>query len=388
MPGKSRGKSKGYYHEEGDNDTGDDCDTPRHWADVDTRFPSSSAMFYQSDAQRSDTATVCSGSVLEDIELESVLSQEDLVHQGKPAAVGSGRRGSSDGNRLVEFADSSAVIVDSTMGPPLKRTLLLQQEYATLSASHPTESLKSYGSGSDGGGAHSALYSDDCESTNSREGISAPLFANDDKCPGSGRVPRADSVKSYGSNSASVADTDDCGGSLDVETHSVGARSIHSQDDAPTSAGLPEQDSETALSQLSSASIENGRRSPGGTIYKGRGIRRYQGRYMHLPLKRFHQNGVHLDDDDHDYEHQVSVTNSEAHRRIAEKVLQGLAGNDSNGGIHPDWNDPRAQLDRPDLSLRQQASRGRSRSRSRSPSPNRSDDDHDGSNDRKPRARR
>ena len=40
------------------------------------------------------------------------------------------------------------------------------------------------------------------------------------------------------------------------------------------------------------ASQSNGRTSPGGTVYKGRGVRRYQGRYMHLPLQRFQQHGV------------------------------------------------------------------------------------------------
>jgi len=47
------------------------------------------------------------------------------------------------------------------------------------------------------------------------------------------------------------------------------------------------------------SSTSSGRISPGGTVYKGRGVRRYLGRYMHLPLKRFHQNGAQpLDTDD------------------------------------------------------------------------------------------
>jgi hypothetical protein len=38
----------------------------------------------------------------------------------------------------------------------------------------------------------------------------------------------------------------------------------------------------------------NGRTSPGGTVYKGKGVRKYQGRYMNLPLQRFRQS--HADD--------------------------------------------------------------------------------------------
>lgn len=80
----------------------------------------------------------------------------------------------------------------------------------------------------------------------------------------------------------------DCDASLDVETHSVGGHSFVtelSQDDA-TSIATSHHETTTDLGTV--VPIQNGRQSPGGTIYKGRGERRYKGRYMHLPLKRFH----------------------------------------------------------------------------------------------------
>jgi hypothetical protein len=247
------------------------------------------------DAPKSDTATVCSGSVLEDIEVESVVSQE--AGQQQPWSTGSGteskphhhsppslvkmavglRRTNSVGNRLVDYADRpqellAAVIPqqragmsteddpdmqiqssDNGMGPPLSRTLLLHGGYSS----------------------------------------------------------RAGSVKSFQSKPDSdvVAhvDTDDCGGSLDEY---IDSQSVLSQEEAAE----PEEAAATARADTKcpadpspsdcsekphpflcgDSDPKNGRISPGGTIYRGRGVRRYQGRYMNLPLTRFHQNAVHL----------------------------------------------------------------------------------------------
>lgn len=355
--------------------------------------------------------------------------------------------------------------------PMNRTLLLLQRELAAAaeaaaaaaSSSHhhdhphqPSGLATSYGSYNIGSDHHhhqnnnnnNAQYSDDyCESNHSQEGV-APMHRDDilaaappaavgrdenhviamDESGNGGddaKQPRevrhnrdtfsspvADgncSVKSYdGSNDAgSAADTDDCGGSLDVETHSVGTRSIHSQDEAPplSAAVLAEQElPEAAVPLLSSAPVENGRRSPGGTIYKGRGIRRYQGRYMHLPLKRFHQNGVHLEDDD-DYEQlqQLSTANGGDHsggnglHHGGGRLGNSNDDHDHDDGVHPDWNDTRRQgrstSRRPrrnghhkSASPRRCPSRSRSRSRSpNTPVPKKNTDDDD---ERKPEARR
>jgi hypothetical protein len=352
-----------------------------------TRFPS--ARGYLSDAQRSDVATVCSGSVADETEVESVLSQEDQLStnaqqqaqnyspinssgESPRLAPETDRRFSSGGDTgtsVAEFADTdtpetepvvpgnhplliqtlqtptspasllvsasaSALAAPSeftvaylredeamamhSMGPPLNRALLLQRT-GGLSPHDPTGSVKSFGSEHDGM-AHT--HSDDGqgsidymephwnqEDTRRMENIESARKSAID----SAKSPYSkDSMSQAGTDSncgdsdcAALVDTDDCGGSLDVETHSIETRSIHSQDEAEapnvemTEASKPEtpEDSQPMTNPLltSDEPDSNGRRSPGGTIYKGRGIRRYQCRYMHLPLKRFHQNGVHLD---------------------------------------------------------------------------------------------
>lgn len=311
---------------------------------------------YASDAQRSDIATVCSGSVLEDIEVDqdSVMSQEDNIHQqqqqqqakgqsttndnksgggGAASACAanrqqrSGSAGTSSGNRVVEFHD---------MGPPIRREALLASPILGSSQPYPKDSAS-----------------------------------------------QAGSVKSFGS--------------LDVETHSLETRSVHSQDDAPlmnaadgasealnnnseAAASSPQQQQhEEELEELDtnpllcSDTADGGRRSPGGTIYKGRGPRRYQGRHMHLPLKRFHQNGVHLDSVD---EQNVAAAAAE----VAASGGPGLNGlRNGRGAAHDSfedfqqqggkrqrqWNKPRNHSHH--QYRRSSRSHSRSRSRSRSP---------------------
>ena len=313
-----------------------------HIMNGETHFPT--AMSYASDAQRSDVATVCSGSVADDIEVESVFSQDDNHHrlhgsgQASPAhflnPTGlAAKRGSGVG-RVVEFSDAPSLHTGvpggfrrhsdnrslslHDMGPPLSRTLLLQKNVDGIS-SRPS-SVRSFGShtGSDGA---THPHSDDCggsldveaqseqERWDPNQSSGVALSAEQTQDHGQintshGSTP-ANSVKSYGSQASEGAhDTDDCGGSMDVETHSVGTRSIHSQEDTHSAAILETKETEprgspTPKLNLGMVSSEvdgiNGRVSPGGTIYRGRGVRRYKGRYMHLPLKRFHQNGIDLD---------------------------------------------------------------------------------------------
>lgn len=267
-----------------------------HVMNGETRFPTAFS-YAASEAAKSDIATVCSGSVTEDIEVASVLSAEYNVAQipnnllpSPPSSERStftGNRRTSSGGR-VEFAAlplhsaaqplgyfpgntyarqsglaQDAVVYD--MGPPLSRALLLGQSHA--SGSRPG-SVRSFGS---------------------TAGASSDVVAH--------------------------VDTDDCGGSF-TDGHST-----HSQEDntsglkvgdddkddgAPKGQlkdddGSGEQAPHPLLNCDSSQVPANGRVSPGGTIYKGRGVRRYQGRYMNLPLKRFHQNGVNLSENGTDF---------------------------------------------------------------------------------------
>jgi len=215
-------------------------------------------------------------------------------------------------------------LVLNDMGPPLSRSLLLERAGVAI--------------GVGGVGEH--------------DGVG--LGPNS-----TGTISRAGSVRSYGSQATSDVvhvDTDDCGGSLiesegkcsrvsSVEETSVhhlsslaspvlgnrqhdyseavdvdggGGCSEECQDDDGDTNNNKNNNNNNGSSSIPSNTTNNllcdrrlsgphssGRTSPGGTVYKGRGVRRYKGRYFHLPLKRFHQNGVtvalahsHLHEDD------------------------------------------------------------------------------------------
>jgi hypothetical protein len=280
-----------------------------------TNYPASmsSAMSCVSETQRSDLATVCSNSIAEDIEVESVLSQEDqhtalVAHQHSP--VGSRRVTRA---RLVEFTATAAIMshqllpnaalasaegtssFHNTMGPPLSRSLLQQKVEAShmrissTSSVKSASSVKSFGSHTE---VMSKLRLDDCNGSVEDEMISSKAALTSS---------RPSSVKSFGS-----AGTDDCSGSLDVETHSIETKSVHSQEDtfnADPDAGKESEPDESKMSGVVAEDISTnneGRMSPGGTLYKGKGSFRYKGRFMHLPLMRFHHGGVHLEMDQED----------------------------------------------------------------------------------------
>jgi hypothetical protein len=318
-----------------------------HMVNGETKFPTATS--YVSDAQRSDVATVCSGSVVEDIEVESVVSQEDHLALAASSPSNHRSRPFPGANRVVEFAGLPAAeppdkyplhdrssppqVPDvNTMGPPLSRALLLRAE----------------------GGASS-----------SRAG-SVKSFGSTGSEPGESKTPRiacTSSNLSYGGGDDGPFENEmDEAGSLDVETHSIGTRSVHSQDDAAAygedDVGFDRQPSSLSISDAVADSrtagtlaevernVNGGRQSPGGTIYKGRGTRRYQGRYMHLPLKRFHHDGVHLEAFDGENPHSVHARK----RPYAEQY-------DSR------WNDRQSESDESNRGRQ----RFRSRSRSRSP---------------------
>jgi len=394
--------------------------TASHLVSGETRFPT--AMSYASDAQRSDVATVCSNSVAEDIEVESVFSQEGdhqitaplsntHLYQSPPSSEknfttgGNNSRRGGGNNRVVDFASAplqqqpldprkTATVVPlkgplrqhdysstasgenslsiNAMGPPLSRALLMQKAEGIAGAAARAGSVKS----DDCGGSldvetHSIQSQEDTQNIQRSEtAINEKLHAAKPKDSSS----RADSVKSFGSTTGSDrGDMDDCANSLDVEVYSNETRSVLSQDDAELAEPdcqaeddtNQKQQQDTITVSLASSSSDpvdkNGRRSPGGTIYKGRGVRRYQGRYMHLPLQRFHQNGVHLDSvEEYEVMHNRIIRNAET----------------ANGYSGDHWcNKDDNERSRNGGPRRNGLQRDRSRSRSRSPAPEDMDGD-------------
>eukprot|EP00980_Cylindrotheca_fusiformis_P029078 scaffold22713_cov139-Cylindrotheca_fusiformis.AAC.15 len=265
--------------------------TAAHLVTGETQFPPS--LYHPAaDAPKSDTATVCSGSVLEDIEVESVLSQEagpqqpwssGSKHHSPPSsvkmAVVSLRRSNSAGNRLVDYADRSQELLTAVI-PQQRAGMAIAEEYPAV-----------------------------MQMQSSNNGMGPPLSRTLLSIHG-GYSSRPGSVKSFESKADSdlVAhvDTDDCGGSLNesiTDNQSVlsqedpgdpSARAQAKSPSVPSPGDNCESNNKPHPFLCGDSDPQNGRTSPGGTIYRGRGVRRYQGRYMHLPLKRFHQNGVHL----------------------------------------------------------------------------------------------
>lgn len=271
------------------------------------QFPPS---LYQSsaDAPKSDTATVCSSSMLEDIEdvgshYDGDSTQGSTSKHSYPPPTAAVRRSSNmEGNRLVDFAERSQAVFPKQS----KSTGISQQESSSLGN---TDEDSSTGT-----------------TTQQRKDMGPPLSRHR-LLQLHGISPfRTGSVKSGGSTAGSdviVNVGSDCGGSL------ADMQSVLSQEDAALLAMANSEASEAAGTAASTSNnssephpllcdqtskIKSGRISPGGTIYRGRGVRRYKGRFHALPLKRFHQDGVHLHSDS-EAEGGVTSRNNQQHER-------------------------------------------------------------------------
>ena len=356
------------------------------------RFPPS---LYQSsaDAPKSDTATVCSSSMLEDIEdvgshydgdsTQGSTSKQQQHHHNYPPPSSLRRSNSKEGNRLVDFAERSQAVFPrqskSTahaagtsqqesslpnaeeessigiatqhrqgMGPPLSRHWLLQHHGISP---FRTGSVRSGGStagsdvvvnvGSDCGGSLT-----DVQSILSQEDAALLTLANSENS--------AEALASAAS--AAKADT------LDTSTNSNSGSAGAAEDEKKPHPLLVDQ----------SGSTKSGRISPGGTIYRGRGVRRYKGRFYALPLKRFHQDGVHLhSDSEPEGTHQSRNRQYQERQRHEDRDHHRYGGNDRDDyqrdGDNHDYHGDSSSRYRRDRNHDRGRDRSRSRSRSRSP---------------------
>lgn len=317
-----------------------------------------------SEAAKSDIATVCSNSVVEDIDV---------------ASVGTAHSGPNSNNVVgtVNAATSNSSTIHHTNDVNAERLMGRKKQDRGVEFSAEASTIWKY---RQGGSCFNPLCSTKTSASSMQSSISSPngnnmAVLNDMGPPlnrsllervGGGSVPsstgtpsRAGSVKSFGSQAASDVvhvDTDDCGGSLAVDSdgqfsgldENPSFQSIDNACMAGKTVGndgsmsvandsnivhyAPYQnydanDANDAIDTLNnvvsldklSESHPNGRVSPGGTVYKGRGVRKYQGRYMHLPLKRFQQNGAVLPDPmiyDQDQVRNQYEDNNNHHREI------------------------------------------------------------------------
>ena len=260
-----------------------------------TRFPFAMSYPYPgSEAAKSDIATVCSGSVTEDIDLASVASGGD----------GSQTTGNAMPLRVVERVGASIVMVGS--GNFRRQGMRGKVEFAAESVALPSPRLTAARLNAQQPSQPSPLHTSKQQSLALMNEMGPPLSRAllDQSAIGESR---SGSVRSFGSNAgksdnsdvAAQVDTDDCGGSLNESVD--GEHSINSQEDIRIDnvekvAKKEGSEPHSLLCDRLSTEHPHGRTSPGGTIYIGKGVRRYRGRYMNLPLKRFHQNGVTLCD--------------------------------------------------------------------------------------------
>lgn len=363
--------SDGAYHEE--------IDRTQFSADVS----------YHSDAQRRNVDPVRFGPPLKEKDADIVpLIQRDAKQRSAPTALALAalssqqeaehHSGSSSGFNIGQHPDRSSSLHESRdMFPPLNRAYMLHRDFLRP----PSGNNNNNNTNTDGVGASPTAFpyegvhfSDDVLCKNQTQAqISGDIYVDSATHSFSAAIRRyiddakpqaPSSVKSFGSNVGS----DDCGGSLDVETHSIGARSVHSQEDI-LPVVMPDPDPETvAVASLSIDPVENGElRSFVGSMYKNFSPRQQHSRYMHLPLQRFHNNPVQL--------------GNLEDRGVEDNVETTAVGNDSHSfsSRHDDhrtplnWNDPRIDNDKAtmDSSRRQiiDSTRNTPRSRSRSRSP-------------------
>ena len=263
-----------------------------------------------SETAKSDIATVCSNSVVEDIDIASVgtahsATTTTMPQHGINQNLSSEKLGRKKHERGVEFStETSTVWKYRNVGYSTMRSSPTQTSTASPSAANIV-ALNDMGP---------PLNRSILERVGG--GLAGPSSTS--------TASRAGSVKSFGSQAASDVvhvDTDDCGGSIfesdghfsgldentsfqSQEYNNLGEKnqqealgehyriaSQHNGHTSKTDVAIENNNNVVSLDKLSKTH-PNGRVSPGGTVYKGRGVRKYQGRYMHLPLKRFHQNGA------------------------------------------------------------------------------------------------
>lgn len=319
------------------------------------------AVSSHTDAQHGDTDTDRSGVILEDIDTKRSIAPTALA-----LAALSSQENETENNIGQHPDRSSSSKAAGDMFPPLNRAYMLHRDFlrtSDVNANH-IDGADVSPSAFASDGVH---FSDDAYHKSQNPGnLSTYTFPVDSATSSlsaairryidDGKPYATSSVKSFGSNVGS----DDCGGSLDVETHSIGARSVHSQEDILPVA-MPDPDPETvAVASLSINPVDNGDlRSFVGNMYNNVSARQQHSRYMHLPLQRFHNNQVQfgnaVDDGGVEEDFETSI-GSDSHRTPL------------------NWNDPRIDHDESsDPTRRSQGMNltrptpSRSRSRSRSP---------------------
>jgi hypothetical protein len=307
---------------------------------------------------KSDIATVCSNSVMEVEDIASDAASVGTIHSATTSAnyimqqhSNLSNNNNNNNNNSASASASANTCADTNRKKKHDRRL----EFATETVT--TSTVWKYNSAQYSMPMRSSPTQQHNSSTSTSAAVTQSYHVLNDMGPplnrsllekvrdvvgvgptsSTGTPSRAGSVKSFGSQAASEVvhvDTDDCGGSIvdfsgldenpsfqSMDNVSVGKNqqevraptdeggmigvlanggvdaSNHYQSDHGESGDKLvndcTQNQVVSLHTLHEC-YRNGRVSPGGTVYKGRGVRKYQSAYMHLPLKRFQENGATL----------------------------------------------------------------------------------------------
>ncbi|KAL7556814.1 hypothetical protein ACA910_005249 [Epithemia clementina (nom. ined.)] len=278
---------------------------------------------------RSDAATVNSGSELEDFEVESIRSRESS--RTKMAARESFVPVPPVGGKTnaVNEGDSPSLVVSSVAAN-------VGQTLATNSSSS-SEDKKPKAQPRGGGGGTETQQPATSRSSPPGEGDALETVNLLPKL-----APGDDPQTQVKSSKAANEQEHASGSSLDVEIHSsASCNSLSYDEQTHHSSG-----SNSTARVVDDGDAPSGRRSPGGTVYIGRGARRYQGRYINVALRRFHQGGVHPDSLQSDQDDEIGALDDPVRQQQPPSLQQGEQQQHQSQQVYDERQPRRQQVER------------------------------------------
>ena len=339
----------------------------------DEQLPIDTATSNHPDSKSNNLTIRCLASTQENISLDTVLlaNQQEMYSSLIPLPaleVASDQHHDTIGSCTVAVRASStsaAGIPSREMMSSLKQSLSLPQDFeqfpsdskaVKMTICHSNQETSTFIPKGKATGGDTALRCHQNTTVSSIFPLADAISTNSLRSSDSVKHLASSSVKSYESNLGS----DDCGGSLDVETHSDDARSI----DGIFPVSMLDQDPETvAVAALSINPAESNDCNRFADRYNG------QGRFMPLTLQRFHRSSA----DSRLHDEQVGM---EVHSQkdCDDSASWRITREDT--AVATNWNDPRIdsqsshddrRRSRTVLDINEDLANSRRRSRSRTP---------------------
>ena len=220
----------------------------------------------------SDVATVNSGSEVEDFDIESIRSRDS--NRINVAAT----RATTATQSLADQGSSTSNVSPSGQQPGTTNESRLNETSSNTSEDKKPKAQENTASAIDQPTTASV------SSSRSVARAAADLSLQQDPGP---------MTLKHGTRIQDSKHDEESASSLEVEVNSTASHNSLSYDERTQGSG------ESTSNRVIDSNPPSGRRSPGGTLYIGRGARRYQGRYISVALRRYHQDGVDPDSLEH-----------------------------------------------------------------------------------------